>query len=112
MNTFIFVRRIRFLFDNYIWMRCHKVCIIKRDVADDAQSVGDNAKLEDIAKMTIDIKLFNLRISRSMGGYGAICSLVGIIRFSKSLSFGIGFKQPNNPVSILRIVFNNKRCRI
>ena len=36
----------------------------KRYVVDGAQSVGDNAELEDIAKMPIDIGLFNLRISR------------------------------------------------
>ena len=70
MNTFIFVRGIGFLFDNYIWMRCHKVFVIKRYMADDAQPVSDNAKLEDIAEMTIDIELFNLRISRGMGRHG------------------------------------------
>ena len=41
-----------------------KAFVIKRYVADDAQSVSDNAELEDIAKMPIDIGLFNLRISR------------------------------------------------
>lgn len=33
-------------------------------MSDNAQPVGDNAKFEDIAKMPIDIGLFNLRISR------------------------------------------------
>lgn len=41
-----------------------KAFCYKRYVVDDAQSVGDNAELEDIAKMPIDIGLFNLRISR------------------------------------------------
>ena len=71
MNTFIFVRGIGFLFDNDIRMRQHKFFVIKRDMsADDAQPVSDNAKLEDIAEMTIDIELFNLRISRGMGRHG------------------------------------------
>ena len=41
-----------------------KAFVIKRDMSDNAQPVGDNAKFEDIAKMPIDIGLFNLRISR------------------------------------------------
>ena len=53
MNTFILVRRIRFLFDNDIRMRCHKVYVIKRNMMDDPQSVGDNTELEDIAKMPL-----------------------------------------------------------
>ena len=51
--------------------------------------IGNNAKLKDIAKMTIDIKLFDFRISRSMGEHGAISGFVGIIRFIKILSFRI-----------------------
>ena len=53
-------------------MRCHKVFVVKRDMTDDTQPVSNNAKLEDIAKMTIDIELLNLRISRSMRGHGSI----------------------------------------
>ena len=71
-------------------MRRHKVFVIKRYMTNDTQSVGDNAKLEDITKMPVDIKLFDLRISRSMGRHGAIGSFVGIKRFIKSLSFRIG----------------------
>ena len=59
-------------------------------MTDDAQSVCDNAKFKDIAKMPIDIKLLDLRISRSMGRHGAIGSLIGIIRFIKTLSLLIG----------------------
>ena len=55
MNTFIFVRGIGFLFDNDIRMRQHKFFVIKRDMSDNAQPVGDNAEFEDIAKMPIDI---------------------------------------------------------
>lgn len=73
-------------------------------MTDDAQSVCDNAKFKDIAKMPIDIKLLNLGISRSMGRHGAIGSLVGIIRFIKTLSLRICFKLFDDPVSILRII--------
>ena len=57
MNTLIFVRKIGFLFNNDIRMRCHKVLVIKRDMTDDTRSIGDNAELEDITEMPIDIKL-------------------------------------------------------
>ena len=58
--------------------------------------------------MPIDIKLLDLRISRSMGRHGAIGSLVGIIRFIKTLSFRICFKLFDDPVSILRIILGNE----
>ena len=48
-------------------------------MADDAQSVSDNAELEDIAKMPIAIELLNLRISRSMRRHGTIGSFIRII---------------------------------
>ena len=47
----IYLRQgIGFLFDNDIRMRQHKFFVIKRDMSDNAQPVGDNAKFEDIAK--------------------------------------------------------------
>ena len=75
---------------------------------DNAEPVGDNTKLEDITKMAIDIKLFDFRISRSMGRHGAIGSFVGIVRFVKAPSFCIDLKLLNDPVSILRIIFGNE----
>lgn len=77
-------------------------------MADDAQSVGDNAELEDIAKMPIDIELLNLRISRSMRRHGTISSLIRIIGFIKALSFRICLKLLDDPVRILGIIFGNK----
>ena len=50
MNTLIFIEGVGFLFDNNIRMRRQKVFVIERDMTDDAQPIGDNAKLEDIAK--------------------------------------------------------------
>ena len=41
---------------------CNSVAYTHLDVY--KRQVGDNAELEDIAKMPIDIGLFNLRISR------------------------------------------------
>ena len=77
-------------------------------MADDAQSVGDNAELEDIAKMPIDIELLNLRISRSMRRHGTIGSFIRIIGFIKALSFRVCLKLFDDPVSILGIIFGNK----
>lgn len=64
MDTLIFIRRTGFLFHNDIRMGRHKVPVIKRDMTYDTQPVGDNAKLEDIAEMSIDIQLPDLRIGR------------------------------------------------
>ena len=77
-------------------------------MADDAQSVSDNAELEDIAKMSIDIELLNLRISRSMRRHGTIGSFIRIIGFIKALSFRVCLKLFDDPVSILGIIFGNK----
>ena len=81
-------------------------------MADDAQSVSDNAELEDIAKMPIDIELLNLRISRSMRRHGTIGSFIRIIRFIKALSFRVCLKLLDYPVSILGIIFSNKSVEI
>ena len=104
MNTLILIRGVRFLFDNNIRMGRHKVFVVERDMTDNAQPIGDNAKFEDIAKMPIDIQLLNFRISRSMGRHGAVGNLIGIIRLIKALSFRIGLNLPNDSVSVLRII--------
>ena len=96
------------LFDNDIWMRRHKVFVIKRYVANDAQSVGNNAELEDIAKIPIDIELLNLRVSRSMRRHGTISNFIRIIEFIKALSFRVCLKLLDDPVSIFGIIFGNK----
>ena len=80
----------------------------KKICGDDAQSVGDNTELEDIAKMPIDIELLNLRISRSMRRHGTIGSFIRIIGFIKALSFRVCLKLFDDPVSILGIIFGNK----
>ena len=107
MDTFIFVRRIGFLFDNDIRVRGHKVFVIERDMTDDAQSVGDNAKLEDTAKMLIDIQLLNDSVSvlgivfgdkgfntgRSKDGHIRICRIYGLAdgrcNISKLIKYGL-----------------------
>ena len=61
-------------------------------MTDDAQAVSDNAKLEDIAKMSIYIKLLYLRICRRMGRHGTIRGFIWIIGFIKALSFCIRLK--------------------
>jgi hypothetical protein len=72
------------------------------------QPVGDNAKLEDIAKMSIDIQLLDLRISGSMGGHRAVSSFIRIIILIEVVSFCIGFELFDNTVGIFRIVFGNE----
>ena len=67
MDRFIFIGRIRFLFYDNIRMRYYEILFVKGNMANNSKSVGDNAKLENITKMSIDVKLFDFRISRSMG---------------------------------------------
>lgn len=66
MDRFIFIGRIRFLFYNNIRMRFYEILVVKGNMANNSKPVGDNAKLEDITKMSIDVKLFDFRISRSL----------------------------------------------
>ena len=108
MNTFIFVRRIGFLFHNDVRMRGHKIFVIKRNMADDAKAIGNDAELEDVAKMSIDIQLLDFRIRRSVGGHGSVGSLIRIVGFIKALSFRICLKLPNDPMGIFRIIFGNE----
>lgn len=42
-------------FDNNIRVEQYKVPVIKRDMTNNSQPVGNNAKLENIAEMTVDI---------------------------------------------------------
>lgn len=55
MIAFIFVMGIGFLFDDNIRIRCQNVFVIKRDMTDDTETIGNNTILKNIAKMTIDI---------------------------------------------------------
>ena len=96
------------LFDNNIRMRRHKVFVIERDMTDDAQTIGDNTELEDVAKMSIDIQLLDFRIRRSMGGHGSVGSLIRIVGFIKALSSSKRLKLLNDSISVLRIVFGDK----
>ena len=63
MDRFIFIGRIRFLFYDNIRMRYYEILVVKGNMANNSKSVGDNAKLENITKMSIDVKLFDFRIS-------------------------------------------------
>lgn len=49
---------IGFLFYHDVRMVSYKVFVIKRNIADDTENVGNNTKFENIAKMTIDIESF------------------------------------------------------
>lgn len=77
-------------------------------MTDDTQPVGDNAKLEDIAKMPIDIQLLDLRISRSMGGHRAISGFIRIIILIEVVSLSISFKLLDNAICVFRIIFSNE----
>ena len=108
MDRFIFIRGIRFLFDRYLRVCGEEIFIVKRNMADDAETVCNNAEFEDIAEMPIDIELFDLRIGRSGGGHGAIGSLIRVIVPVKPIGFSIGFQLPDDTVGILGFVFPDK----
>lgn len=48
-----------------------KILIVKGNMTNDTAPIGNNAKLEEIAKISINIQLFDLRIRRSMRGMEA-----------------------------------------
>lgn len=108
MNTFILVWRIGFLLNNNIRMRSHKIFIVKRNMPNDSKTIGNNTKLKDIAKMILDIKLFNLWICNCMWRHRTISSFIRIIMIVKVISFCIGFKLLNDSVCILGIALSDK----
>lgn len=77
-------------------------------MTDDTETVGDNAKLEDIAKMSIDIQLLDFRICRSMGRHRTVGSLIRIVGLIKARGFRIRFKLLDDSVSVLWIIFGNE----
>lgn len=91
MDAFVLVRGIGFLPGDNLRMGSRKVLVVKGNMPDDAETVCDDAKLEDIAEMAVDIKLFDLRIGGCMGRHETIGSFVRVIGFIKSLRFCIGF---------------------
>lgn len=79
MNRFILIRRRGFLFYNNIGMSFEKVFVVKRNMTNNTQSVCDNSKLKDIAKVSVDVKLFDFRISRNASWHRTISDFVGVI---------------------------------
>src|SRR5699024_3432394 len=108
MNTLILIRGVRFLFYNNIRMGRQEVVVVERDMADNDQPIGDNAKLEDVAKMSIDIQLLEFRIRRSMGRHGTVGGLIRVVGLIKAMCFRKGFQLTDDPIGIFGIVFGDK----
>ena len=53
MDAFIFIWRIRFLLYKNLRMGSQKIFVVKRNVANNSQTICDDAK--DVTKMTIDV---------------------------------------------------------
>ena len=60
-----------------------EILIVKRDMANDSKPVSNNAKFKDITKMSVDIKLFDFWICRSMRRHRAISGFIRVMRFIK-----------------------------
>ena len=108
MDAFIFIRRIRFLFDNDIGMESHEIFIVEGNMPDDAKTISNNAKFKDIAEMSVNVQLFDFRIGSCMGRHGTVSGLIRVITFIKALGFGISFQLSDNPVGVFGIIFGNK----
>lgn len=107
MDRFIFIGRIRLLLNNDFRMLIKEIFVIEVDMADNAQTVCDNAEFIGITKMPVDVKLFDILISRSVGRHGSISSFVRVIVIIKMHSFCISFQLPDDAVGIFGIVFRD-----
>jgi hypothetical protein len=105
MDGLIFIRGIRFFINQDIGMLIKEVFIIKGDMANDAQAIGDEGKFIGITEMPVNEKLFDQRIGGSMRGHGSISGFVRIIRVIKAHGFGIRFQLSDDAVSKFGVVF-------
>lgn len=71
MDRFIFIGRIRLLLNNDFRMFNKEIFVIEVDMADNAQTVCDNAEFIGITKMPVDVKLFDIRIAAAWEGMEA-----------------------------------------
>ncbi len=78
MSSALMIKSGFFLY-NDIGMGIHKVFVVEGNMANDAQSVGYNAKLENITKMSVDIKLFNFGVCGCIRWHVSISSFVWVI---------------------------------
>ena len=53
---------------NDIRMSIQEIFIVKSDIADDTEPVGDHAEFIGIAEMSVDVHLLDGRIGGGMGG--------------------------------------------
>ena len=105
MDGLIFIRGIRFFINQDIGMLIKEVFIIKVNMAEDAQAVGDEGKFIGITEIPVNEKLFDQRIGGSMRGHGSVGGFVRIIRVIKAHGFGIRFQLPDDAVSKFGVVF-------
>ena len=87
MNGFILIWRVRFLFENDFGIFIKKVPIIKTDMADNPQTIGDDAKVIGIAEMAVNIELFNVGVGGGMGRHGDISSFIRAVTVIEMHSF-------------------------
>ena len=104
---FIFIRRFWFLFNNDVRVRIQIILVIKINGANNAKSIGRNAKFISIAEMTIHILLLYFMVSSGGCRHRGIGCLVRIIRIIEVMSFSIGLKLFNNAVGVFGIVFSH-----
>ena len=84
---FVFIWRIRFLFNNDIRMSLKEVFVIKSNVTDDAKTICNDAKFIGVTEMSIDVHLLDCLIGSRMSGHGAISCFVRIIGIIKVMGF-------------------------
>ena len=80
---FVFIWRIRFLFNNDIRMSLKEVFVIKSNVTDDAKTICNDAKFIGVTEMSIDVHLLDCLIGSRMSWHRAISSFIRIIGIIK-----------------------------
>ena len=86
-------------------MRLKKILVIKSNIPDNTKPIGDDAKLKDVAEMSVDIHLLDGRIGGGMGRHGGISGFIRVVGIIRFFCFFERFQLFDNGIGIFRIVF-------
>lgn len=88
-------------------MSLKKVLVIKGNIPDNAESVGNNTEFISITEMPVNVHLLNGWIGGGMGRYGAVGGFIRVKGIVRPFCFFEGFKLFDDTVGIFGIVFCN-----
>lgn len=76
------------------------IFVVKIDRANNAKSIGDNAKFVSVAEMSVNVLLLYFMVRGSRCWHGSIGGFIWVIRTVKVIGFCIGFQLLNDAVGV------------